>query len=369
MSEETGRKSDGLQASEIPRPSAAAAERLRRAMPAVLAVVSERLAVESAYAGTATSPAPTPEHLAFARGVQSHFGATLSAIYDLGLFESLPEEAAWYVSTLAWRGLGPDAIRRMIEAWSVAIYSSIKPPEADQLVAPLKWIKLNVERLREREQTGDGRRTQELGALLALVLGKRRRDAADYLLDLARKGRSLADIHSGLIGPALTEIGLMWQQHKISAADEHAATEICRYSLFRLLDSMPRHPELHHTALVTAVPGEEHAFGAEILAGYLDLQGWQTVFLGRSAPAEDIVEAARSTGSEVVFLSVALTANLPQAVALAGALRILPSSPRVIMGGRAAAAAAGALGRYADAVATGLEDAHARALGMVTGDA
>lgn len=378
MSDKQDREIGSLQPGEIPRPSASAAESFRRALPTMLAMVGERLAVEMAYAGPAGKPAPASglgprpgpgpgaqEQLEFAQGVQRHFGATLSAIYELGLFGSLPDEAAWYVSTLAWHGLSPDAVRRMIEAWSIAIYSAIKPPESDQLVAPIKWIRLNLERLTELAQETDTAKTPELETLLGLILGKRRREAAEYVLDLAHRGQSLGDIHSHLVAPALREIGLLWQRHKINAADEHAATEICRYVLFRLLDDVAREPRLPYTAIVAAVTGEEHAFGAEILAGYLDLKGWNTVFVGRSAPAEDIVEAARSTGCQAVFLSVALIANLPAAGSLAAALKSLPTHPKVIIGGRAAGPAAVALARFSDAVVGSIEDAHAEALRIV----
>jgi len=408
------REIGNLVASEIPRPSARAAESFRRALPTMLALVGEKLALETGYAGPAAEPGPAsgselagkpragedPRHQTeFAEGVQRHFGATLSAIYELGLFGSLADEAAWYVSTLAWHGLSPEAIRRMIEAWSIAIYSAIKPPEADQLVAPIKWIRVNLDRLSERAQetaatgsagTPETRRTTgtagtpeapratrtpkpgpaqapELETLLGLVLGKRRREAAEFVLDLAHRGSSVGTVQAHLVAPALREIGLLWQRGKITAADEHAATEICRYVLFRLLDDLPREPRLPHTALVAAVTGEEHAFGAEILAGYLDLKGWNTVFLGRSAPAEDIAEAARSSQCQAVFLSVGLIANLPAAISLARVLKSLPTHPKVIIGGRAAQAAGEALARYCDAVVEGLEDAHTQALRMLTG--
>jgi len=386
VSDRQDREIGNLQAGEVPRPSASAAESFRRALPTMLAIVGERFAVEMAYAGPAGKPGLGPgpasgpgtssslapgarEQLEFAQGIQRHFGATLSAIYELGLFGSLPDEAAWYASTLAWHGLSPDAVRRMIEAWSIAVYSTIKPPESDQLVAPIKWIRLNLERLTEQTQETDTAKTPELETLLGLALGKHRREAAEYVLGLAHRGSSLGDIHSHLVAPALREIGLLWQKSQITAADEHTATEICRYVLFRLLDDVAREPRLPYTALVAAVTGEEHAFGAEILAGYLDLKGWNTVFLGRSAPAEDIVEAARSTGCQVVFLSVALIANLPAAGSLAAALRNLATHPKVIIGGRAAGPAAGALARFSDAVVGSIEDAHAEALRMVASHA
>ncbi|MFZ1946472.1 MAG: cobalamin B12-binding domain-containing protein, partial [bacterium] len=348
--------------------------------------------------GLGGKPSEDPRHqLPFVQEVQRHFGAALSAIYQLGLAETLVDEAAWYISTLAWHGLSPAGIRRMIEAWSIAIYSTIKPPEADELVAPIRWIRLNLERLSERTReagTGEAEgiggtfpttgpastpeppgtprtrkprpgQSPELTALMGLVLDKRRREATDYVLNLARNGRSVGTLQAHLFAPTLREIGLLWQRGEITAADEHAATEICRYVLFRLLDDLPREARLPHTALVAAVTGEEHAFGAEILAGYLDLKGWNTVFLGRSAPAEDIVEAARSTGCQAVFLSVGLIANLPAAISLAQALRRLPIHPKVIIGGRAAEAAGEALARYCDAVIEDLEDAHIQALRML----
>jgi methanogenic corrinoid protein MtbC1 len=154
-------------------------------------------------------------------------------------------------------------------------------------------------------------------------------------------------------------------------ADEHAATEVCRYALYRLFDNIEPAKPVGLKALASCVPGEEHEMGVEIVGEYLRLKGWEVFIVGRSTPLDDILKALADFRPHVAFFSATLVANLPSARALvSGAQKTLPGLG-VVLGGAAALAAANVLGgprvrvaaHFAEAASLGeeLADANAQA--------
>jgi methanogenic corrinoid protein MtbC1 len=135
-------------------------------------------------------------------------------------------------------------------------------------------------------------------------------------------------------------------------ADEHAATEICRYVLYRLFDSVEPAPGNGREALVACVPGEEHELGAELAAEYLRLKGWGVFAVGRSAPEEDIVAAVSSSQPDVAFFSVTMIANLPAAGRLLEAALAARPGLGIVLGGRAAELASSRLAQSQVVVVT-----------------
>jgi methanogenic corrinoid protein MtbC1 len=165
--------------------------------------------------------------------------------------------------------------------------------------------------------------------------------------------------------PALRHIGILWQKNKISAADEHAATEICRYIIFRLCDSIPREKSLPYKALVSCVPGEEHEMGAEIMASYLESKGWRVYFVGHSAPEQDNIDAITKHKPDVVFLSVTLISNLPETVEFLKKIRTISSEVKIVLGGKAAVVVKRTVQKLSDAVLDDYQEVHSKALELL----
>jgi len=141
----------------------------------------------------------------------------------------------------------------------------------------------------------------------------------------------------------MRHLGFLWQTGRVSVADEHAATEICRYVLYRLFDSIEPAKPVGLKALVSCVPGDEHELGVEIVGECLRLKGWEVFIVGRSTPSEDILKALAEFRPHVAFFSATLVANLPAARALVTeAQKTLPGLG-VVLGGAAAVAAADVL--------------------------
>jgi methanogenic corrinoid protein MtbC1 len=353
------------EARNLPPVSDAAASKFAESLPKLLNLVNEKFVVEERLSRQPT----TGGRVGLTGDAHTHFGRMLRAVFEFGLYEEMGEEFGWYVSTLSARGLGESYFRRMIEGWIIAVHSAIGPPLSGELTVPLEWLRTRLHEFYAFKPAATVALSPEAQAFLNLILERRRRDAADYVTSLKDTGFAPAELFSGVILPALGEVGLMWQRNEITVADEHAATEICRYVIYRVLDSMPVGKPLPHKLLVGCVPGEEHELGARILADYLETKGWKVVFLGHSTPEEDLIAAAAENGIDVVILSVTMIANLPATRDILSRLQDRVPGVRTTVGGRAALKGREVLKRYTDAVVSNIEQAHSVCLGLVGGDA
>jgi methanogenic corrinoid protein MtbC1 len=345
----------------LPAVSEAAAAKFAETLPKLLNLVNEKFLLEERL----SEEPVTGGRLELTRDAHTHFGRMVRAIFEFGLYEEMGEEFGWYVSALSARGLGETYFRRMTEGWIIAIHSAIQPPLSGELTLPLEWLRKRLHDFYTHRPAATKRLSPEGEAFLNLILERRRRDAAEYILSLKDTGFATARLFSDVIMPALGEVGLMWQRNETSVADEHAATEICRYVIYRVIDSMPPEARLPYRVLVACVPGEEHELGARILADYLETRGWTVTFLGRSTPEEDLIAAAWAGKIDVVILSVTMIANLPATRDLLTKLRDQGSKAKTVVGGRAATKARAVLMDYTDAVVSDIEEAHSVCLDLV----
>ena len=332
-----------------------------QSFPKIVALVNEKFALEIKYVATGSSCGP----LCVVKDTHKQFGELLLAVYEFHLYEHLLDEFSWYVSTLSNRGFERDFFTTMIKTWHIAIHSVIKPPESHELARPLHYLQENLPLIYKHAHPVDVPLAPELRPFVDFLVAKKRKDAADYMLSLLKQGSSIEHLYADLITNALQEIGRRWQKNEMSVVDVHVATDICRYIIMRLVDSMTPGKRVDYRALVTCVPGEEHEMGAELIENYLEMQGWDVCSMGHIAPEADIIQEIATYTPDVVFLSVTLVANLPAAKALAMKIREQVPQGKIVMGGYGAVLAAGTLRRFSDVVVHTLEEAHTRSLQLV----
>jgi len=309
----------------------------RQRLDELLVAVDERLALDLKFE-CAGPECGSPE---LARHYNRWFGRVLLACYEFDLGDEIQNQLRWLAGMMGRRGFGPSYFGRMLEAWSVAMASELPRPAAAELVQPIDELRHNLGALVESAQALP-QPDAEVAGFVQLLLDRERRAAAQAALVRKTPVTRTAD---ELVLPALRHIGRLWEEARISAADEHAATEICRYALYRMFDAVGPGPASGHKALVACVPGEEHELGAELVAEHLRLSGWGVFAVGRSAPEADIVAALASFSPDVAFLSVTLVVNLPATKRLIDAALSARPQLGIVLGGRAAELAASQMAR------------------------
>ncbi|MCU0605957.1 MAG: cobalamin B12-binding domain-containing protein [Candidatus Edwardsbacteria bacterium] len=294
--------------------------------------------------------------LDFILELQPYFGRTMAAVYQFGLQDVLLGEAADLARSFAGRGLDARFLRRMLQAWVIAIHATLRTPDAAELVAPLQWLAARIDELFLRLRQDDPALSPEQSGFLQSLLENR----ADDALALARAAvgkRPIDHLVDQLLMPVLAEIGRRWSGSSISVADEHLATGNLSQVASQMFAACRPEPSRRKTAAITCVPGDVHALSGELLARYLGCRGWNPLFLGASMPQPDLVKALAAARPYAILVSVRMTAFLPAFAELAGAVRDALPATLLLAGGPARIGAL--LGRWCDGVPATFAQAHA----------
>lgn len=153
---------------------------------------------------------------------------------------------------------------------------------------------------------------------------------ANATIDRAISTYSTTTLLSGVLMPAMREIGEAWVEGEASVAQEHFASNLVRGRLAGLgrgwgAGSGP-------LALLACPSGEQHELGLLGFGVALRERGWRIAYIGPDTPAANIDEAASRLGAVVIV--VALTA--PEAPEAAhGAIAALSAAPVVLAGSAA----------------------------------
>jgi methanogenic corrinoid protein MtbC1 len=121
----------------------------------------------------------------------------------------------------------------------------------------------------------------------------------------------LQDIHLKIIQPAQHEIGRLWQENRISVAQEHLATAVSQLALSHLYRHLPRDPSNGKVILLACVEGELHEVGARMASDILEMAGFDVRFLGANVPTSHLVRMVREQTPDLLALSVTMTYHLP----------------------------------------------------------
>lgn len=143
-------------------------------------------------------------------------------------------------------------------------------------------------------------------AYLQKLLEGDRRGAAELILKAADAGVGIRNIYLNVFQPVQHEVGRLWQTQAITVAQEHfctARTQLIISQLYpRLFAEEPR--ERKGRAVVTAVAGELHELGARMVADFLEMDGWDTYYLGANTPVESLLTTVEKTHPSIVGISL-----------------------------------------------------------------
>jgi methanogenic corrinoid protein MtbC1 len=173
---------------------------------------------------------------------------------------------------------------------------------------------------------------------LAAIRAGSRREALGVVDVALAGGMDARTLYLHVFQPAMHEIGRLWQENRITVADEHLATAITQLAMSRLYEELFGDRVDAGPLLVAAcAEHERHELGLRMICDLLELDGWDTVFLGASVPVEDLVEMVKERRPEVVALSASITPHLARVREAVQAIRqAMPEgAPVIAIGGRA----------------------------------
>lgn len=164
--------------------------------------------------------------------------------------------------------------------------------------------------------------------------GRRARSVIERALG---EGVSASTLYLQVIAPAMYEIGRLWETARVSVAQEHLSTQITQMVIAALAVHLYGGEQVGRgrVAVVSSTPGELHALGGQMVADFLDAQGWSILALGADMPVHELVALVESREADVVALSTALPGHLLSVTRTCQLLHRLAKPPFVVVGGRA----------------------------------
>lgn len=168
----------------------------------------------------------------------------------------------------------------------------------------------------------------------ALLAGDQRRARTLFNEALDRE-RDVSGVAVNLVQPALYEVGRLWQENRVSVAQEHLASAMVQTLLAQGCGRVEPAPDNGHSALFACVAGNEHAIGLRMIADSFEFAGWHVDYLGANTPLAALVSQIRQSRPELIGLSAALPWHLKTLREAIDVLRaaFADDCPRIAVGG------------------------------------
>ena len=140
---------------------------------------------------------------------------------------------------------------------------------------------------------------------------------------------------ANLITPTLWDIGLLWEQGKITVSVEHFASAFFRgilTNLFHVAPDVGTGP----LVIVCCAPGEAHELAPLMLALLLRRAGMHVVYLGQSIETSGLLDTIKELNTTLLCVSLTLPNYLDALIELAHKVQELPPPrPLFAFGGHA----------------------------------
>ena len=147
-----------------------------------------------------------------------------------------------------------------------------------------------------------------LEQFLTAQLAGDRRAALQLIVDHGlNRGVPVVSLYIDVIQAAQYRIGDLWQENRISVAQEHVATAISQVAIAELYRAATCAPPNGKKAVVACVGGELHDIGTRITADFFEMAGYDVRYLGANVPTDTLVGIIREELPDLLIASVTMT--------------------------------------------------------------
>ncbi|OON65831.1 B12-binding domain-containing protein [Hymenobacter sp. CRA2] len=171
---------------------------------------------------------------------------------------------------------------------------------------------------------------------LRLLLLPDRPAACQLILEAARAGTDVRHLYLQVLQPVQQEVGQQWHRGEISVAQEHFCTATTQLLMGQLQPYLTGTPRNGRRLLAACVAGDLHALGLQMVADFLEHDGWDVYFLGASTPADTVLQTVADLQIDLVLTAASMPHHVPLVTELVSNLRHNPETQltRVLVGGR-----------------------------------
>ncbi|GKU24853.1 helix-turn-helix domain-containing protein [Clostridium folliculivorans] len=172
---------------------------------------------------------------------------------------------------------------------------------------------------------------------LTFLLEGNSKAARELVIEYFEKGLPMGFIYFDIFEKALKEIGSLWESGKIDVWQEHFISEVTLDTMREVKAREKRKKHKSHSVIgVTAGP-EQHNIGLKMVLDMLEIEGWNTVYLGSNVPVGSLIKAIDTEKPSLVAISVTMEYHMESARFMIQAIKdkFKESAPKIIIGGGA----------------------------------
>jgi len=261
----------------------------------------------------------------------------LRPVLEFGLIEPMVDYLHWLAAVLDSRGIPAEHLALSLE-WLAEFFSSRMPPADGAAVAgALHGVREQFLRPAEGNLPIRNEALPETAAFEAALLAGNQPEALAIVTTALDSGRSLVDVELRLMQPAMYHIGELWQENRVSVAQEHMASAMVQSIMTISLVRTTPPVATGNRVLLACVEGNIHAIGLRMVADAFQLGGWDVQYLGANVPTSALLQQVQESRPHLVGLSVVFAQHLATAKAAIALLesRLGSARPAVIVGGLA----------------------------------
>lgn len=246
--------------------------------------------------------------------------------------------ATWAKQMLVARNIPVDDLvanlQIMLDVLQKELPPAMRRPATDYLKSAIQALTLANE---NRSFLDPYQQLAELAnQYLSALLRYDRHSASALILRAVENKTSIKEIYSHVFERCQYEIGRLWQSNLVSIAQEHyctASTQLIMSQLYPYIFRADR--TVRGTIVAACVSGELHEIGARMLCDLLEMEGWNTIYLGANVPTAGIVEVLRDNHSNILALSASMTFHISAVREVVAAVRLATPQTRILVGGYA----------------------------------
>jgi len=169
------------------------------------------------------------------------------------------------------------------------------------------------------------------------LLKGEKRNAHVLICNAIKAGENVQSIYMNVFERILLEFGGGWEKNTIDIAKEHFVHEATRDIMASVAMMMPLSKKKNETLISLAISGDLHNFGIKIVTDFMEMDGWNTFFLGTDVPSQSLIKAIEAYKADLVLISATMDYNVNN---VANLIQIIHSSyltkkPKIMVGGLA----------------------------------
>lgn len=329
-----------LESTQLQPLSSSASQEFQEQIPALLAAVNTILSNHpniSELNGNAAAQAildGTSYHAKF-----------MANVFYFNDYRLLCRVLLWFYRVYQCRGYSPSYFAVLFTAWQRSLEKTLSVTAAEEIISKYQWLMAKHDLFLALSQTSLSEETFACNA---------NQSSNSQILESCRESLLNGDHHSclalaevdcpddirslycSILQPCLYSIGQLWERDEISAAQEHLASATVSRIMqmqYAKIASLNKHRK--GVAVITSAPGEYHSLGANMASDLLELDNWQTYFLGGNTPRSDLLDLLHEKQPFLLGISVVMPFNLIKTHELIRAIRADShlSDIRILVGG------------------------------------